>query len=119
MEIKLSKSSLACPRVMPFHQNTTRSILPFKAIPFDSGIKYLSFDMKPDNYCVQDWQWLLNKIHKRAIIWCKLFWRPPLFTGTQTLVKAVLEATLVYWHSLTYIPKAILNKIRKMCFRFL
>jgi hypothetical protein len=33
-------------------------------------------------------------------------------------VKFVLEATLVYWISLAYIPKAFLDNIRKKCFNY-
>lgn len=36
-----------------------------------------------------------------------------------TLVKSILEATAVYWHSLAYIPMGILEKIKKRCFQFL
>ena len=35
------------------------------------------------------------------------------------LVKAVLEAMPVYWMALTWIPRGILDKIRKICFSFL
>ena len=39
--------------------------------------------------------------------------------GRLVLVKAVLEAIPVYWMSLTWIPKGILESIRRICFRFL
>jgi hypothetical protein len=39
--------------------------------------------------------------------------------GGLTLVKSVLEGILVYWLSLSHIPKGILEKIRKKCFSFL
>ena len=35
------------------------------------------------------------------------------------LVKVVLEAIVVYWMSLAWIPKRILEKARRICFRFL
>ena len=34
-------------------------------------------------------------------------------------MKVVLEAIPVYWMSLSWIPKGILERIRKICFRFL
>ena len=36
-----------------------------------------------------------------------------------TLVKSVLEAVPVYWLSLSWIPKGILEAARRICFRFL
>jgi len=35
------------------------------------------------------------------------------------LLKLVLEAILVYWTTLAYIPKGTLEKIQHLCFRFL
>lgn len=35
------------------------------------------------------------------------------------LIKSVLEAIPVYWVSSTFIPKGILEKVRKMSFKFL
>jgi hypothetical protein len=34
------------------------------------------------------------------------------------LVKSVLEAIHVFWHTLAHIPKGILEKIRKVFFNF-
>eukprot|EP01018_Ginkgo_biloba_P023075 Gb_32325 [translate_table: standard] len=39
--------------------------------------------------------------------------------GRLILVKSILEAIPVYWLSLTLIPKGVLDKIRKLSFRFL
>ena len=39
--------------------------------------------------------------------------------GRLVLVKAVLEAIPVYWMALSWIPKGILERIRRICFRFL
>jgi hypothetical protein len=35
------------------------------------------------------------------------------------LVKFVMEAIPIFWHTLAHIPKGILEKIRKVCFNFL
>jgi len=34
------------------------------------------------------------------------------------LVKSVLQNVLVYWLSISHIPKGILDKMRRKCFRF-
>jgi hypothetical protein len=39
--------------------------------------------------------------------------------GRLVLVKSVLEVILVYWMSLSWIPIGILEKIRRICFKFL
>ena len=35
------------------------------------------------------------------------------------MLKVVLQSIPVYWASISYIPKGILTKIRKLCFSFL
>lgn len=39
--------------------------------------------------------------------------------GTTDLVKPILVTIPVFFHSLAYIPKGVLEKIRKKCFKFL
>eukprot|EP00253_Pinus_taeda_P014363 PITA_14363 len=39
--------------------------------------------------------------------------------GRLTLLKSVLMAIPVYWAALTWIPKGIMEKIRRLCYRFL
>ena len=39
--------------------------------------------------------------------------------GQLTLVKSVLEAIPIYWMSIAWIPKGILEKLRCICFTFL
>lgn len=43
-----------------------------------------------------------------------LYWRKD-----NQVVKLVLELILAYWHSLAFIPKVVLEKIRNRCFKFL
>ena len=35
------------------------------------------------------------------------------------LVNLVLEVILVFWHNMLYIPKGVLEKIKKSCFKFI
>jgi len=80
------------------------------------GIKYLGFRLRPDGYKVAHWTWLINKIEKRIIGWQHRLLSK---AGRLLLIKSVLEATPVYWMSLTWIPKGILQKIQQICNRFL
>jgi hypothetical protein len=39
--------------------------------------------------------------------------------GRINLLKVVLEGILVYWNSITIVPKGVLTKIRKLCSQYL
>jgi len=82
----------------------------------DTGLKYMGFKLKPNGYCIIDWAWLIAKIESRINTW-KQHWLSR--AGRLTLIKSVLEAILVYWMTLAWIPKGILNKIQQICCRFL
>ena len=82
----------------------------------DGGLKYLGFYLKPNDYRKQDWYWLLEKMEKGLKIWShKWLYR----AGRLVLVKVVLEAIAVYWMSLAWIPKGILEAARRNYFRFM
>jgi hypothetical protein len=76
------------------------------------GMKYLGFSLKPNNYSKRDWQWLCLKLKKDCT--------PGKIDGYPAcrlvLVKSVLEAIPVYWTSLAWVPKGILEKISQLSF---
>jgi hypothetical protein len=76
----------------------------------------LGFPLKPHAYKKQDWKWLLKKLDKRLKVWSHKWISR---AGRLILVKSVLEAIPVYWISLSWIPKGILEAARKIYFRFL
>eukprot|EP00253_Pinus_taeda_P036677 PITA_36677 len=80
------------------------------------GIKYLGFRLKPNGYRIVDWLWLIAKVEKRLQVW---YHRYLSRAGRLILIKAVIEATPVYWMALTWIPKGILNRLQHICSRFL
>lgn len=41
----------------------------FKTEPFSMGFKFLGFYLKPNNYVVDDWSWLIEKVDKRISDW--------------------------------------------------
>jgi hypothetical protein len=59
--------------------------------------------------------WLIEKLEKRLKIWSHK--RLPR-AGRLVLIKLVLEEISVYWMSLSWIPKGILEKERKICFSY-
>jgi hypothetical protein len=82
----------------------------------DEGLKYLGFQLKPNDYRKFDWLWLIEKLEKILKVWSHrwLSW-----VGRLVLVKVVLEVIPVYWMSLAWIPKGILEKVRRLCFSYL
>ena len=41
---------------------------PFSALNLDNGLKYLGFRIKPLEYRIADWTWLIAKVEKRLQI---------------------------------------------------
>jgi hypothetical protein len=85
-------------------------------IDLELGFKYLGFLLKPNFYVAYDWIWLIQKVEKKIGLWCHIW---ILLGGRLILVKDVLEGLHVYWLSVTRIPRAILDKIRKRIFSFM
>jgi hypothetical protein len=81
-----------------------------------SGFKYLGYFLKTGPHRANDWSWLLKKMEKKIDNWC---YRWLSLGGRYTLLKVVLESQPVYWMSLAYVPRSVLNSIRKLMFNFL
>eukprot|EP00253_Pinus_taeda_P023539 PITA_23539 len=92
------------------------NLFSFPLQPLDIPFKYLGFWLKPVAYKKEDWNWLIAKIEARINHW-SFRWLSR--AGRLTLLKSVLLAILVYWAALSWIPKGVLEKIRKICSRFL
>jgi hypothetical protein len=82
-------------------------IFPFQHLSFNGGLRYLGFNLKPNNYGKEDWRWKLSRIEQRITFWCNRWISRG---GRLVLIKFVLEAILVFWHTLAHIPKGILEK---------
>ena len=95
---------------------TLKFFFPFEEKKLDNGIKYLGFFLKPNDYNNEDWKWLLKKMDKILNAWSHR-WLSHI--GRLVLVKSFLEAIHVYWMSLSWIPKGILEATRKLTFKFL
>jgi hypothetical protein len=91
-------------------------IFPFQHLDINEGVKYLGFTLKPNNYGKVDWGWILTRI---KITFLSGAIGGSLGGGRLVLVKSVLEAIPVFWHTLAHIPKGVLERIRKCCFNFL
>ena len=116
MEINNGKYSLTTHMLRPEEEAELTRFFPFNTAGLDDGLKYLGFSLKANLYRKQDWYWLVRKVEKRLMVWSHKWLSR---AGILVLVKAVLEAILVYWMSLSWIPKGILERIRRICFKFL
>lgn len=70
------------------------------------GLKYLGFIIKPNGYTQRDWGWILSKVEKISSLWCNKWLSKG---GGLVLMKYVLEDIRVYWVTLTFIPKGLLE----------
>jgi hypothetical protein len=79
-------------------------------------MKYLGFFLKPNNYRVVDWNWMIQKIEKRIGNWT---FRWLSLGGRLILAKSVLQSLPVYWLSLVKIPSSILHRIQLLISNFI
>ena len=82
----------------------------------DEGFKYLGFVLKPNAYSFKYWMRLYKKIEGRIGCWNYKFLSRG---GRLVILKVVLQSIRVYWATIAYILKGILQKLRKNFFSFL
>jgi len=116
VEINEGKLSLKTNMLTEEENLSFRKHFPFEEKKLDDGLKYLGFLLKPNDYMKENWKCLLKKLEKRLNIWSH---RCLSHVGRLVLVKSMLESIPVYWMSLSWIPKGILEAARKLTFRFL
>jgi hypothetical protein len=68
-------------------------IFPFQHLSFNRVLRYLGFNLKPNNYGKGDCRWMLSIIEKRFTFWCN---RWIYIGGRLLLIKFVLEAIPVF-----------------------
>ena len=113
MELNAGKSSITSHFLREEERCEFVRIFPYNSVGLDDGLIYLGFHLKSNDYRKHDWSWLLEKCLR---VWCHKWLSR---AGRLTLVKSVLEAVPVYWLSLSWIPKGILEAARRIYFRFL
>ena len=111
MEINRGKSTKSIARCTLQESQLASQKFPFPEIHLMEGTKYLGFRLKPDGYKIENWSWLDSKIKKRINSWHHRLLSK---AGRLMLIKSVLEATPVYWMSLSWIPKEFLIGYNKL-----
>eukprot|EP00253_Pinus_taeda_P008342 PITA_08342 len=116
MQINSRKSQVSVADIDRRERTTLLNLFPFQYQPLDSPLKYLGFWLKLTAYKKEDWNWIIAKLEARISHW-SFKWLSR--AGRLTLIKSVLLAIPVYWAALTLVPKGVLEKIRRICYRFL
>eukprot|EP00253_Pinus_taeda_P007952 PITA_07952 len=116
MQINSRKSQIIQEWLSRPEREQLRSLFPFEISSMGAPFKYLGFWLKPNAYRKEDWAWLIAKIEARIKHW-SFKWLSR--AGRLILIKSVLLAIPVYWAALTWVPKGVLEKIRRLCNRFL
>ena len=115
MKINNDKSTLYFSCMEESEIVTLQNIFTFIVDKIVNGMKYLGFHLKPCRYLLKDWDWLIINVENRINNW-SFRWLSE--GGKLILIKAVLEAIPVYWMHF-WILLGIIEKIRKLCFKFL
>jgi hypothetical protein len=69
MEINNQKSSITMSFLSMEESLLITTRLPFRVFDLDDGLKYLGFQLKPNDYRKTDWWWIITKIEKRLKGW--------------------------------------------------
>lgn len=96
------KSTLTCTGMSRALVCRVELVLNFEVKLLEDTFKSLGFFLKPDNYRIKYWKWILAKIESKLKHW-SYKWLSR--AGRPVLIKSVLMAVLVYWASLTWFPK--------------
>jgi hypothetical protein len=116
MNINEINSTLSTHNMELEEQGCYMDLFPFEQWELDKGLKYLGFHLKPNNYRKGYWKWILDKLEKRLKGW-SFRWLSR--ASRLVMEKFVLEAIQVYWMSLAWIPKGVLEIARKFYFKFI
>jgi hypothetical protein len=93
MKINMEKSCLLLHHCENEEESSISNTFPAQRKNFFDRLKYLGFNLKPDNYKTKDWGWLIRKFEARLAIWVnELLSRG----GRLVLIKASLEGIHVY-----------------------
>jgi hypothetical protein len=111
MKITLGISIVSFLRVDDDHIRFISQLFPFQQINLQNGLKYLGFNIKPNEYDRRYWDWLVDKVETSLSLLCNNClsrW------GRLFLAKSLLEAIPVYWMFPTFILKGVLERIRRI-----
>lgn len=116
MLIKTKKSAMICHEISGSLWLLSIHTFQFPIKSLEEGLKDLWFYLKHNKYRKVNWQWLIKKGEARILVWTHRL----LSRGARAvLLEYVLENILVYWLSISYVLKGILNCIHWISYIFL
>lgn len=80
------------------------------------SMRYLSFLIKPNDYLINDQDWLISRVERKLNQWCNQCLSR---VGLYILIKSIIEGLPIYWTAITHIPRNIMDHIHKMSFGFM
>jgi hypothetical protein len=116
MDVNCHKSCFLAQNIDSSLEQRMQATFNIQFVSIDEGMKYLGFYIKPNNYRVADWKWLIQKVEKRIGNWT---FRWLSLGGRLILTKSVLQSLPVYWLSLVKIPSSILHRIQQLIANFI
>jgi hypothetical protein len=69
MQINVQKYTLSTHLMEEEELGVYKEFFTYETNPFDEGLKYLGFHLKPNNYKKEDWVWLVAKLERRLKSW--------------------------------------------------
>ena len=116
MVISVDKSSFLYNNISSIVLDSIQVLFPYKMHQIDTGFRYLGYPVKPLNYQVRDWRWVIRKFEHKLSNWSFIFLS---MRGRLILLNFVLCGIQVYWFSLVKLPNTILKAIKTIMFSFM
>ena len=73
MEISMEKYCIYFQNTLEYFLSNLKYAFHFKLENCENGFKYLIYMLKPNNYKVEDWMWLIKKVERRIDNWVFIF----------------------------------------------
>lgn len=65
MEINLNKSTFYYFSINSDNLSAIQNFIPLQAISLESGFEYLNYFLKPNDYHIEEWKWLIKKVEQK------------------------------------------------------
>jgi hypothetical protein len=69
MEVNCQKSSFLYNNLESYRLSIFEDLFGIPLFPLENGLRYLGFNLKPNDYRVVDWIWLVQKLEKKLGHW--------------------------------------------------
>ena len=91
-----------------------KEYFPFNILNLNEGVKYIGYNLKPNNYMKENWSWLLSKFEQKISFSCNIW----LFRGSTSIGQICIRSHPYFLAYFSSYPIGTLEKIRKCCSNF-